>query len=133
MKREIKFRGFQKTWIYGGISIFKNEATIFDVNCIINSAYEVDINSVGQFTGLKDKKDKEIYEGDICEITLRKKYGHYFDDKKAIVGSVQFSKIFVKDNYLYEYEAFNINGNSISYYQELEVIGNIYQNANLLQ
>ena len=65
MPREIKFRGKQKTWIYGGISVFNNEATIFDKDCVANSAYEVDINSIGQFTGFYDKKQIDIYENDI--------------------------------------------------------------------
>lgn len=70
MVREIKFRGKQKTWIYGGVSIFNNEALIFDKDCVANTSYEVDINSVGQFTGFCDKNQKEIFENDII------KYNH---------------------------------------------------------
>ena len=128
--RIIKFRGFQKSWIYGGISIFQNEATIFDVNCIANSAYEVEINSVGQFTGYLDVNGKEIYEGDILgdwnEIDGKmeqSKQTVYFDE---MLGQWMLDNSFKQDRSL-----------SYSLFSELqdfeyEIIGNVYENPELL-
>ena len=114
MNREIKFRGFQKSWIYGGISIFQNEATIFDINCVANSAYEVDIKSVGQFTGLKDVENNEIFEGDIVlgynnpHVVTFADGAFYLTYKNS---SVRLSRT----------------------YGALQIIGNIFQNPDLLQ
>lgn len=65
MKREIKFRGKRSSvneWVEGYYFYDGNHNShnIFTLKRI----YEVIPETVGQFTSLKDKNGKEIYEGD---------------------------------------------------------------------
>ena len=69
-----------------------------------------------QYTGLKDKSGKEIYEGDIL----------FWDG--SIIGAVSF----VCAEYIVG-EKVNARSLCSAPHEEIEVIGNIYQNPDLME
>ena len=120
--REILFRGkFGNEWKYGFLSIepkglvikepYKNESS---------NVWHIDADTVGQYTGLTDKNGTKIFEGDIV------KYGDtvhnvVFEQRN---GTAYFGLVYSTLETL-----------SFGYYQDLkqiEVIGNIYDNPELL-
>ena len=69
MKREIKFRGrciITGNWAYGYYYLSKGNHIIIDAD---GGEVMVMPKSVGQFTGLKDKK-REVYESDLYELRV---------------------------------------------------------------
>ena len=136
MNREIKFRGKRvdnDEWVYGSLIYDVNEKWyIHQNNFVFWAGYcEIIPETIGQYTGLKDKNGKEIYEGDICigndhiENDNEKfiiKYGKYKTDEwkdKYSCNTYQFGLYaeFIKT----KSQVHLVSPNGI------EVIGNIYE------
>ena len=87
----------------------------------ISAKHTIDYNTLGQFTGLHDKNGKEIYEGDIVKLD---------SNMLKITGIITYHSneaVFVLKDLHDEIEE------CLWYMQEdLEVIGNIYENEDLL-
>lgn len=76
-----------------------------------------------QSTGLKDKNGKEIFDGDIVKFTITNGFDYVVDEYGAVTYK-QGAFFIVKDfaEYLISYV----------YTKEVEVIGNVYENQELL-
>jgi uncharacterized phage protein (TIGR01671 family) len=126
MEREIKFRGQMTTgeWVFGLPHLDLQGSTAYFNECSYRICWNPETGgqanapikngTLCQFTGLTDKNGKEIYEGDIT-------------DEGEVIFHTEYLGFFVKTEWaeqefkpLYDF-AF------------LEIIGNIYENPELLK
>lgn len=122
--RTIKFRAYDKiadTWCIG-TGITKDADIKGLYHLIFNDQDSVIIDNkktIGQFTGLKDKKNEDIYEGDICK------------SDKGTISFVVWSLDGWRMNSYYDGGDMGLYS-SLKYYG-IEIIGNIYENIELLK
>lgn len=96
-----------------------------DYNCGY-SPYEVDEKTICQYTGLKDKNDKKIFEGDLILLMDR----WYC----AVEYDVENARFILNGEYVKNEDEDEVTHSSFApYYQnEIEVVGNIFDNLELL-
>ncbi|MCM3257126.1 YopX family protein [Paenibacillus lautus] len=129
MKREIKFKGKRidnGEWVYGNLVTYFNKPAIQDYAQTNGEIFLVDPETVGQYTGLKDRNGKEIYEGDILKVNKLSFKSSWPLPENLLV------KFYGGMFQLYRGDE-NLMGLHLMYIEECEVIGNRWDNPNLLE
>lgn len=128
--REIKFRAKERSgeWHVGSLFIEDGMGIPYIVSGV-NTHYETNYltvevvsKTVGQYTGLKDSTGKEIYEGDILSLREGSDEMIKVIDFYAAITALDLSEM--------------MNLRLLDYYferGEVHVIGNVYDNPELLE
>ena len=122
MVREIEFRGKRTDngkWVYGCLTRYSDTVSYITEDVLRNKVYEVDAQTVGQYTGMRDRKGKKIYEGDIY------RFKDYSRDGDPIVEDEIRFNVMNLETYAGEVVA----GFIVCEFQKGEVISNIHDNT----
>ena len=136
MSRVNKYRGLHNDeWVYGYYAVIRKRSVIIKLNS--ESYYSVDENlqnrsgneiadvktdTVGQYIGVDDKNGKEIYGGDIVKT-----------NSGRLCKVVWFSSPQYQGWDLMPIETKNPAPTEVDFWNNLEVVGNVYENSDLLK
>lgn len=113
-----------KRYFIGGIIIKPYEGTACDKWNVVGIDFcEIDPDTLCQYTGLTDKNGNRIWENDICKITSDTLDGYEYFICKYESENARY--VFEHNNIIIEF------GDIYPY--EIETVGNIFDNADLLE
>ncbi|MGJ6717804.1 YopX family protein [Listeria monocytogenes] len=91
----------------------------------------IDSKTIGQYTGLKDKNGKKIFEGDI--VAFSEDDFHVFNSQVEYFSEDGYPAFDIKVPSDYYFDSNVFSEVSMSGLHEIEVIGNIHENLELLE
>lgn len=138
MQRENKFRGKSKDngeWVYGDLctqhAVLTALIGVWDSESMTCNWHPVLPETVGQYTGLKDKNGKEVYQDDVVKTwvpTTIQEWRH-----EVALRVVFKNGCFCAENDRRSIPLHDICcSNPLNEFFECEIIGNAYENADLI-
>lgn len=119
--REIKFRALGRDsgdWYYGSFVADNDKEEPHIIEASGATAY-IRVETVGQYTGLKDKNGVKIFEGDVCKAW--ENVGGVYDERIVVIEWYDCGLV----GALGDFAHYTPN-------PSWEIIGNIYSNPELL-
>ena len=123
--REILFRGKRMDngeWVDGNLFVSDTDGVTYILagSRIVTIEWEVDSSTVGQYTGMKDKNGKKVFEGDIVRKTNEGRH------PKIFIANIRTCFYTNEEVYYSPCDHFTESC-------EYEIIGNIHDNPELLE